>query len=90
MLAPFALVVSVLVVAIVIAGSVGGSDGDGGGKRERRVDPGPRQDAYTVQPGDTLVRIASEYGTSVSAILACNRDLDPQNLASGEELRLRC
>lgn len=44
---------------------------------------------YTVQPGDTLGRIAGRYGTSVSAILDANPTIDNPNVISvGQRLRL--
>jgi hypothetical protein len=93
MLAPFGLALAALVVAIVIAGSVGGPDGesaDGGrGDRQERVKPRLTEDNYTVQPGDTLSGIATESGVDVDRLLQLNPDLDPQNLASGQQIKLR-
>ena len=41
---------------------------------------------HTVSPGDTLSSVAARYGTTVSAILTANPDMDAQNLAPGAAL----
>jgi hypothetical protein len=93
MAALFALAVAAVVVVIVIAGSIGGPGGDGGdgrpADRTERVAPRPKGDTYVVQPGDTLSGIAADTGISVERLLQLNRDLDPQNLPSGQEIKLR-
>jgi spore germination protein len=46
--------------------------------------PGPQQ--YTVQPGDTLWRIAQRFGTTVEAIAALNNITDPNRIFPGQVL----
>ncbi|HEY7269594.1 MAG TPA: LysM peptidoglycan-binding domain-containing protein [Dehalococcoidia bacterium] len=41
---------------------------------------------YTVQPGDTLGRIAAQFGTSVDAIVQANNMSDPNLIAVGQQL----
>lgn len=41
---------------------------------------------YTVQPGDTLYRIAGTYGTTVSAIVAANNIANPDLIYPGQVL----
>lgn len=41
---------------------------------------------YTVQPGDTLYRIAGTYGTTVSAIVAANNIVNPDLIYPGQVL----
>ena len=41
---------------------------------------------YTVQAGDTLYRIATKYGVSVSAIVAANNIADPNLIRPGQVL----
>ena len=42
--------------------------------------------AYTVQPGDTLFRIAARFGTTVDALAAANGLADPSNIKVGQTL----
>jgi len=96
--ATIALVCGFLVVAIVIASSLGG-DGDGSGKGSspaRQASGGSSgggevhtPESYVVQNGDTLTSIAHDTGVSVAHILRLNPGIDPQILISGEELKLR-
>ncbi len=41
---------------------------------------------YRVQRGDTLTKIAKQFHTSVGAVVAANRLVDPDHLAEGQEL----
>jgi LysM repeat protein len=95
-LAVAALIGGVLVLAVVVAGSVGGGEDDGrsGTDRSGQVkqggdgkDEAPK--AYVVQNGDTLTSIANETGVPVSRIEELNPGVDPQILVSGEKLKLR-
>ncbi len=45
--------------------------------------PCPGGRSYTIQPGDTLFRIARFFNVTVDAILAANPGLDPDNLVIG-------
>lgn len=42
--------------------------------------------SYTVQPGDTLTRIAQRYGTTVNAIVELNRLASPNQILVGQVL----
>ncbi len=53
---------------------------------EMAVAPAARR--YTVQPGDSLGRIAQRFGVSFAALLAANRLTDPDLLPVGMELRI--
>ncbi|MEW5796393.1 MAG: LysM peptidoglycan-binding domain-containing protein [Candidatus Zixiibacteriota bacterium] len=44
---------------------------------------------YTVQRGDSLARIARQFGTSISRILALNELDDPDNLQVGQVLKIK-
>jgi murein DD-endopeptidase MepM/ murein hydrolase activator NlpD len=52
--------------------------------------PPANAQTYTVQPGDTLRKIASRFGTTVNAILSLNRDTisDPNRIAVGQVITL--
>ncbi|GAB4516197.1 MAG: hypothetical protein OHK0046_21120 [Anaerolineae bacterium] len=43
---------------------------------------------YVVRTGDNLFRIAIRYGTTVSALAACNGIADPSRIYVGQELRV--
>lgn len=43
----------------------------------------PGSTSYTIRPGDTLFSLAQRFNTTVSAILALNPGLDPNNLQVG-------
>ena len=43
-------------------------------------------DIHVVQPGDTLYRIAQQYGVPMSRLLLDNRPPDPNRLAVGQSL----
>jgi LysM domain-containing protein len=95
-LALAALVGGFLVLAVVIATSVGGGEDEGGSGgapagqvRQRGGGEGEAPKAYVVQNGDTLTSIANETGVPVSRIEELNPGVDPQILVSGEKLKLR-
>lgn len=46
------------------------------------------QNTHTVRPGETLYRIAKQYGTTVEALQALNNIHDPRRLRVGQVLRL--
>lgn len=48
--------------------------------------PPPSGARYTVQPGDTLYRIAARYGTTVTAIANANNIADPNLIYPGQVL----
>ena len=50
--------------------------------------PSPTPIIYVVQPGDTLVGIASLYGTTVEAICALNELEDCELIFPGDELEI--
>jgi LysM repeat protein len=44
---------------------------------------------WTVRPGDTLFSIATQFGTSVAALVRLNPSIDPDALQVGQELIVR-
>jgi LysM repeat protein len=50
--------------------------------------PTPELRKYKVKRGDTLIRIASRFGTTVKALIALNEIKDPSRIAIGTTLRL--
>jgi spore germination protein len=48
----------------------------------------PETRQYTVQPGDTLWRIAQQFGTTVEAIVALNNITDPNRIFPGQVLMI--
>ncbi len=94
--AAIALVCGCLIVAIVVATSLGGDDGSSGDRSSPARQASSKGDgdgttpkSYVVQNGDTLTSIAHRTGVSVARIQALNPGVDPQILISGEELKLR-
>ncbi len=89
----------VAVLFAVINGSEGNGSGDstttsGGGGQSKSVGKSDGGDnavpkTYTVQPGDTLSGIAEQFGISEASIQKLNKNVDPQALATGQELKLR-
>ncbi len=55
-------------------------------RRSPPGDAGPAPVTYVVQPGDTLYRIAQDYGTTVEAIAAANDIADPAQITAGQKL----
>ena len=47
-----------------------------------------RPDVHRIRPGETLSRIAAEYDTTVTAILALNELSDPDRIFAGQQLEL--
>jgi teichoic acid transport system ATP-binding protein len=99
LLAPTALALFALAVAVVIMTS-NASDEAGGrdaaSERTSAREPatnrrGPRREraTYTVKIGDTLGAIAEQTGVSVERLQELNPDLDPQALVSGQRIKLR-
>lgn len=100
MLAPAALLVAVVAVALIVLGS-GGSNGDSkgetsttgkrtttsarsGGERRPRA-----RTTYTVKPGDNLGVIAQKTRVDVERLQELNPSLDPQALVAGQKIKLR-
>lgn len=50
--------------------------------------PPPQVSTYTVQPGDTLARIASRFGTTVTALAQLNGITNPNLIYVGQQLRI--
>lgn len=94
-LAAAALAGGFVVLALVVATSLGGGEEPRSGKRPSgqvtRKSAGGKTmaAAYVVQNGDTLTSIARKTGVPVARIEALNPGVDPQILVSGEKLKLR-
>lgn len=43
-------------------------------------------DIYNVKPGDTLYRVAKQYGTTLDSVLAANTGINPLELVEGQEI----
>lgn len=51
--------------------------------------PEPAFEIYVVQSGDTLAKIAQEFGVTVEAILEANPEIeDPSRIVVGQEIRI--
>jgi LysM repeat protein len=102
-LAPASLVVFAVVLLIVVAVSVSGSEDKGSGepaatrttkevkrseKRTRTTSTGRLRRFYTVKPGDNLATIAEQTGVQLDRLRAANPTLDPQGLVSGQRVKL--
>lgn len=96
-LAPLALVAVAVAVAVVVSSTLSGSESGGDPDRPRSERAGEQRDreraqpeeAYVVQPGDTLSGIAEKTGVPIERLIRLNPDLDPQTLNSGETVKLR-
>jgi LysM repeat protein len=95
-LAVIALLGTFVILAVLIAGAVGG--GESGvtrtkGPKEKITHEGEGHEkapaSYVVQNGDTLTSIAHQTGVSVAQIQRLNPEVDPQILISGERLKLK-
>ncbi len=53
-----------------------------------RVPPEMTATTYTVRPGDTLLRIAALYGTTVESLVRLNQLNSPDQIAAGQVLRV--
>lgn len=62
--------------------STGATDAEAEASSDQR----PR---YTVQPGDSLSRIAQEHGLSLAAIMETNQIVNPDSIYVGQELIIR-
>jgi hypothetical protein len=101
LLAPVALVVTLVAVAIVVSNSTGNDDNGGdGGSATRTAEPRQQQQArqqrrqpqrtfYRVKLNDTLGLIAEKTGVPVEQLEALNPEIDPQNLIVDQRIRLR-
>ena len=98
LLAPAALVVFALAVALIVLGSGSGGDGSGAEKTtageqtttttERASRRRARPTTYTVKPGDTLGAIGEKTGFDVDILQQLNPALDPQTLNAGQKIKL--
>ena len=99
LLAPAALVVSALAVAVIVLTSGGDDDGapkdvgtarsgaatTSAGRAGRRA---PRS-TYTVKSNDSLGTIAEKTGVEVERLQELNPQLDPQAINPGQKIKLR-
>jgi LysM repeat protein len=99
LLAPVALLLSVVAVLVIVQSSGTSDDSTGDGSSRTATDQGTTSDTaakprrvrpnYTVKLNDTLGLIAEKTGVSVERIQTLNPDLDPQNLIVGQKIKLR-
>ena len=100
LLAPISLIAFALALFVVIAGSDSPEDSDDGRNRAQQTERTettptttaerrPLREFYTVKTGDTLGGIAESVGVPVERLHELNPDLDPQQLVSGQKIRLR-
>lgn len=54
----------------------------------QQVTPSPQVSEYVVQPGDTLTSIAARFNTTVEAIMAANRIINPNFIYVGQKLTI--
>ncbi|CAA9495459.1 MAG: hypothetical protein AVDCRST_MAG69-1587 [uncultured Solirubrobacteraceae bacterium] len=101
-LAPLAIVAFLLALMVVVTPSGDGGDGSPAASAtaepaatpdpasERSGEPErPARRTYRVRPGDTPSTIAERTGVPLEQLEALNPDIDPQQLAPGQRLRLR-
>lgn len=102
LLAPVALIVTVLALFVIVTGG-GGSEDDpettaaptatataakpGAKSTTKTKSDGPR--TYRVKPGDTPSTIAEDAGIPLETLLELNPNVDPQALSPGQRLKLR-
>jgi LysM repeat protein len=99
MLAPLALLLAVVAVAVVVQASTRSDDSNGDSGERTSTERGPQQDTtetrrrqrpnYTVKLNDTLGLISEKTGVPVERIEELNPELDPQNLIVGQKIKLR-
>jgi LysM repeat protein len=100
MLAPAALLVFAVAVALVVLDSGGSEEGGAdetttAGQRTTTTNrpAGARRPrgraTYTVRPGDTLGGIGEKTKVGVERLQELNPSLDPQALVSGQKIKLR-
>jgi LysM repeat protein len=99
LLAPLALVATVVALIIVISNSGGGSEdpiptgqGNGGQSTKKAGGANKKEETpkiYLVEPGDSLGAIAERFQISVDRILRLNDKVDPNALVTGQELKLQ-
>jgi len=93
-LAPLALVAALVAVIVVASNSDGGDpQPDRGGQGQARQNGGGEKSktpkTYVVESGDSLGTIAETFGVSVKRLERLNKGVDPNTLATGQELKLR-
>lgn len=99
LIAPLALVLSVVAVLVVLQSSLGSEESgddtpsqtatDQAGTTETTQRPRRVRATYTVKLNDTLGLISEKTGVSVEQIETLNPELDPQNLIVGQKIKLR-
>jgi LysM repeat protein len=97
LLAPLALVLFAVAVAVIVLSAGSGGDDSSDASADRpgssaattTTTPQPRRSTYIVKTGDTLNAISEKTGVPVERIEELNPDLDPQALLSGQRITLR-
>ena len=105
LIAPTALVVFAITALVIIATAGGSDHKSTSGptkaeqrdlrlkkQRAQRARPSTRtlrQSTYVVRTGDTLSSIAQRAGVTIDRLQELNPTLDPQNLTSGQRIKLR-
>lgn len=103
LLAPLALVVTLLAVALVVTTSMDGGDeaADEAAQQSTGVEAEPDKSdesddegsggekTYVVESGDSLSTIAEKFDTSVEELEKLNPDVDSTTLIEGQELKIR-
>lgn len=95
------LLVAAVALIVVISSALEstGSDDPATQKQQSRIEQGGPTGqngqggrgpaVYVVQNGDTLIAISDQVGVSIDRIQELNPGIDPQNLLSGQRIRLR-